>query len=361
MRVRGWLAVVLGLLIFGSACAAPASPTPTVPPQPAPAVDYREALAALDTYRVQATLRVYPDPDTGLENATLKVTVEAINRPTRARRTLIEGLKSMARPQDRYKTSDVLKFVEVGGDLYVSTGTTWLKTPAQNDPEQGILDPALLVPDPALFTLEARGETINGVRADRYRFHDAAALAYLSEEERAAITQVDGQMWLAQDGQYIVRYRATAEGTGFRFAFSPEPFPGKVEVAYDVLDANAPLTIQRPQEALGESPSEQEDTPIRLEGFDNVTFPTPADASVRFQTPLLAVFDTRLSVSEVARFYANALPALGWTLQTDGETRGGVRQVWARNGYELRLTIVPDRKASGLTHVTVGVNPPSPE
>ena len=357
--VRGFILRGLLLLVL-SACAFPApTPTPTPTPEPAPTIDYRSALDTLDTYRVQASLAVIPDPNTGLEPRRLDVEMEVLNRPQRARRTIIRGLKSMARPQDRYRTSDVLKFIEIGGDLYVSTGATWLKTPAQNDPQQGILDPALLIPDPNLFTLAGDIETVNGVPAIPYTFQSAATLAYLSNEERAAITRVEGTVWLAQEGKFIVRYRAVAEGTAFAFAFSPDPFPGRVEVTYDVRDVNAPLTIERPRDALGEAERVEEGEPILLDGFDNVPLPLPGDAEVVFQTRQLAIFTTRQSPEEVARFYANQLTALGWERQPVGQVSSrAVHQRWTRNGYELRLTIVSRGGEEPRTHVTIGINPP---
>lgn len=357
---RGRRLWVLLLLVGLVACAVPGpTPSPTVPPQPAPAVDYRAALAALKTYRAHAVLEIVPDQATGLTPRRLEVTVEAINAPQRARRTTIRGLKDMARPQDRYRIADTLKFIEVGGDLYVSTGTTWLKTPAQNDPEQGILDPGLLIPDPQLFTLVGTGEEVNGIAADQYRFSDGEALAYLAAEERAALTKVDGRVWIAQEGNYIVRYRVEAQGTAFRFAFSPDPFAGRIAVAYDVTNVNEPLRIEPPRETLG-APATEEERPVLLEGFGNTPLPLPAGTTVLMQSKLLAVFDVPQAPDAVARFYANQLPPLGWALerQTPEGTRP-IEQLWVKDGYELRLTIVASRQNENLTHVTVGVNPPA--
>lgn len=362
MATRKWIyslwLVVLAALV--AACAGLATtPTPAVAPQPAPDIDYRAALATLKTYRAHAVLEVFPAEATGLAPRRLEVTVEAVNSPHRARRTVIQGLKGMARPQDRYRTSDTLRFVEVGGALYMSTGTTWLKTPAQNDPEQGILNPSQLIPDPQLFTLEARGEAVNGVLADRYRFSDAAALAYLAEEERAAISRVDGKVWLAQEGNYVVRYRAEAEGQAFRFAFSPAPFPGRIAVAYDVTHINEPLRIEPPAEALGELPETEEQKPILLEGFGNTPFPVPDGTRVLMQSRLFAVLDVPLPATDAARFFADELAALGWTLQsTTEEDRSPVEHVWEKAGYTLHITVVADRNNPALSHVTVGVNPP---
>ncbi len=355
---RTVVAITLLFLALLGGCQPAPTPTATPVPRHAPEVDYRAALAALDTYRARASLDVYPAEGTGLKKAHLEVEVDAINRPERARRTTIRGLRSMARPEERQRTADVLKFVEVGGSLYVSTGTTWLKTPAQNDPEQGILDPALLIPDPTLFTLVATGVKVNDVVADQYTFSGANALAYLSQPEREAIVAVAGNVWLAQEGNFIVRYRATVHGDGFRFDFSPKPFMGKIEVAYDIYGPNEPLTIEPPKDALGEQPEQEPDKPIVLEGFGGTPFPLPPDASVAMSTRQLVVFDTTMTPEEVTQYYANALAEAGWK-KADEEERstGSRRETWQKETYQLVLTIVPGKTNNEPTHVTVGVNP----
>ncbi len=354
---------ILGLLVSTLLIACQPSPSPTPTPRPtpvvrhAPDVDYRAALAALDTYRARASLDVYPAESTGLKKAHLEIEVDAINRPERARRTTIRGLRSLTNPEERRRTADVLKFVEVGGSLYMSTGVTWLKTPAQNNPEQGFLDPALLIPDPTLFTQVATNVEVNGVRADHYTFSDPEALAYLAPDEREDVTAVKGNVWLAREGHFVVRYRATIHGNGFRFDFSPAPFPGRVEVAYDIYGPNEPLTITPPQDALGETPKQEPDKPIVLEGFGNAPLALPADASIVMSTPQLVVLNTALTPEEVARFYANAFAEAGWE-QVAAETKatGSIRERWQKQGYELHLTIVSGKEDTEQTHVTIGVN-----
>ncbi len=358
-RTYVWFLVAVLLLVGCSTPTPPAvTPSPTVNRTTAPDIDYRQALAALSTYKARASMDVYPAPETGLAKAHLEVEVDAVNAPERARRTVIRGLRSMAKPEDRRKTADVLKLISVGGDLYVSTGTTWLKTPAQNDPEQGILDPGKLVPNPNALTLVEDDVEVNGIRTRHYRFDTADALAYLGEEERAQVTSVQGDVWLASEGHYIVRYRASMDGKGFQFDFSPTPFPGRVEVAYDVYAPNEPLTIEAPRQALGNAPDKQEDKPVVLDGFDGKTFPLPADADVAMSTHQVVIFNTGFSVEEAARFFAQALDEMGWQQKEHVQTSNGtVKDVWTRGGYVLHLTIVPDKKMEGVTHVTVGVNP----
>ncbi len=354
LRIMLW-AGGLGLL---SACAATrVTPTPTVEPRPAPQVDYRAALAALHTYRAQGHIDVYPDPSTGLEKAHLEVNVDATNHPRQSRRTTIRGLRSMARPEERTRTSDVVKMIQVGGDLYVSTGHSWLKTPAQNNPEQGFMDPGTLMSQPEAFTLAEENVTVNGIPTDRYHFTSPDVLSFMSPEERAGITSVSGDVWLARDGHYVVRYHAVIEGRSFRFDFSPKPFPGRVEIVYNVYDVNKPLTIERPPEALGEHSQASKDTPVVLHGFDGKEFPLPVDAVVVMATHQLVVFDTPLSPNEVEHFYANILSENGWT-QEKADTQGNVHHwLWTKDKYELRITVTAGKSPNAPTHVVVGVNP----
>ncbi|NPA90851.1 MAG: hypothetical protein GXO55_05315 [Chloroflexi bacterium] len=349
--------IVGGVFLAFSLLAGCGTPTPVATPTPVSLTDPKEALAALRSYQVRAAIDVHPRPETGLDKAHMEVEVDAVNAPQRARRTTIRGLRSMAKPSERRKTADVLKLIQVNGDLYISTGTTWLKTPAQNDPEQGFLDPSKLVPDPSLLHLKETDVVVNQVHTDHYTFSDPKALAYMGPEEQDAVTQVQGDVWVARDGGYIVRYRAHVEGQGFRFDFSPQPFAGSVDVTYDVYGANEPLQIERPNMALGEQPQDKEEKPLVLDGFDNKPFPLPEDAKVVLGTHQVAIFDTRLTPEEVAHFYAQALEEYGWTPVEDGaNASGGQQKLWQKGTYQLRLHIIPGKKPDEPTHVTVGVS-----
>jgi hypothetical protein len=138
---------------------------------------------------------------------------------------------------------------------------------------------------------EAGTETVNQIETNHYTFDQHA----LGQEE---ITQSTGELWVASDGEYIVKYVLTSIGNADFFG---EGVEGTLSFDYELSDINLPIEIILP-----------EDCPPGL-----VNTPMLQDASNVENFPGLQTYDSSASIADAAAFYEAQLPPLGWTAQGD--------------------------------------------
>jgi len=135
---------------------------------------------------------------------------------------------------------------------------------------------------------EAGSETVNDVAADHYTFDERA----FGQE---GLAQSTGEMWVASEGGYIVRYLLTTVGTADYFG---EGLEGTLTWDYELTEVNTPLAIELPA-----------DCPAGM-----VDAPRLPDASSVLNVPSVLAYDTSSSPAEAVAFYQEEIPGLGWTL-----------------------------------------------
>jgi hypothetical protein len=134
---------------------------------------------------------------------------------------------------------------------------------------------------------EAGSETINGVTANHYTFDQRA----LGEQD---LSESSGELWVASQGNYIVKYLLTRKGKADYFG---EGIEGTLTLDYQLTDPAQPVTIQLP-----------EDCPPGM-----VDAPLLPDASNVEKLPGALSYNTSTGIAEVAAFYQQEIPSLGWT------------------------------------------------
>ncbi len=137
----------------------------------------------------------------------------------------------------------------------------------------------------------AGSEAINGSSSDHYTFDEHA----LGQAGRATAT---GEMWVASDGGYIVKYLLKTKGDANYFG---EGIAGTLSWDYELTDIGQPVTIALP-----------DDCPP---GMLNV--PQLPDASNVTNVPGLLTYQTATSLADVAAFYQAQITLLGWTPGSD--------------------------------------------
>jgi hypothetical protein len=137
----------------------------------------------------------------------------------------------------------------------------------------------------------AGSEAINGASSDHYTFDEHA----LGQAGRATAT---GEMWVASDGGYIVKYLLTTKGDANYFG---EGIEGTLSWDYELTDIGQPVTITLP-----------DDCPP---GMLNV--PQLPDASSVTNVPGLLTYQTATSLADIAAFYQAQITSLGWTPGND--------------------------------------------
>lgn len=135
---------------------------------------------------------------------------------------------------------------------------------------------------------EAGSETVNEIAASHYTF-DQRALG------QDGLTESTGEMWVASDGGYIIKYLLTTKGDATYFG---EGIEGALTWDYELTDVNQPVAFVLPDNC----PAGMVDAPLL------------PDAANILNMPSILAYDTSTSLTEAAAFYQEQIPNLGWTL-----------------------------------------------
>lgn len=135
---------------------------------------------------------------------------------------------------------------------------------------------------------EAGQETINGIETNHYTF-DERALG------QAGLNESSGELWVASQGGYLVRYHLKTEGDENYFG---EGMAGTVSWDYELSEVNQVAAIQLPENC----PAGMVDAPLL------------PDAAVITNMPGLLQYETAVSVANAFAFYKQELPKRGWVV-----------------------------------------------
>jgi hypothetical protein len=149
------------------------------------------------------------------------------------------------------------------------------------------LVPARLLP-PLFAAHESGPEEINGVQARRYTF-DTVSLGY------PANTKVEGQIWLAEGGGYVVKYTMRIQDEGDLLG---KGTTGEQVFEYELTQINAVVDPPLP-----------EGCPAVL-----TDFPSLPDARDIQRLPGTLAYITSSDAAHIQSFYEQQLQAQGWTL-----------------------------------------------
>lgn len=126
-------------------------------------------------------------------------------------------------------------------------------------------------------------ETVNGIATDHYTFDERAQGA-------SGIATSDGDLWVAADGGYVVRYTLTTTGGPSHFGAGID---GTWTWGYQLEDVDTPLAVELPE---GCPP-----------GILDV--PLPPDVAQVVSLPGVTFYSTSESVADVLAFYQEQVPA----------------------------------------------------
>ena len=192
----------------------------------------------------------------------------------------------------------------------------------ENDCDASVIDQGISLAgwmEPAGFLTsvmgadEAGSETVNDIAANHYTF-DQRALGALD------IVQSTGEMWVASEGGYIVKYSVTTKGDAKYFG---EGIEGTVTYDYELTEVNKPIIIELP----GDCPAGMVNAP-RLPDATNVV-----------NMPSVLMYDTASSPADAAAFYQEQIPTLGWTL-TEEPTIGDTTAILIFTQADQTLTVI---------------------
>ena len=177
----------------------------------------------------------------------------------------------------------------------------------------------------------AGGDVVNGVEADGYTF-DQRALGLPGE------IKATGQIWVATEGGFIVRYLVTTSAGAEYFGDGIE---GTISWDYQLTDVGKPVAVDLPP-----------DCPAGLVGA-----PQLPDATNVVDLPGSLGYDTAASVAKVVAFYQGKSSGLGWVAVGDPQMSDTVAALEFRSG-DRTVTVLA---SAGDTGTTVQILVGSPE
>lgn len=228
-------------------------------------------------------------------------------------------------------------------DFYQVGGTTYIYAPdGQNGQqciggmgsEEGGVDlgntfkPSDIIGGLEEAKLVGKGETVNGVKADRYSF-DQSAVTF------GAFASAQGDAWIAQDGGFIVKYVGTA--TGKNTALSSNVANGTFTWEYNLQDANLLEAIELPKACESAKPADD--------------IPMPPNATDKSGFGRMLTFNTPDSPADVAAFYQQELVAQGWI--AGDQNAMGDTQLLSFTKEQRKLAITVTREDSGGSTVLI--------
>jgi hypothetical protein len=174
----------------------------------------------------------------------------------------------------------------------------------------------------------AGSQTVNGLAADHYTF-DERVFGQLG------LAQSTGEMWVASNGGYIVKYLVTTKGNADYFG---EGIEGTLTWDYELTDVNKPVTIKLPA-----------DCPAGI-----VNAPQLPAASNVLNMPSVLTYDTASSLADAAAFYQKQIPGLGWKLLGNPTITDTTALLSFTQGNQNMTVIITTDAGSTKVHIVLG-------
>jgi hypothetical protein len=264
---------------------APGTPTPVIEehlpfgPGPFDLPDPMAGLSDLSSYTATLTL-AFDGTNAGQPSTWSKTYVMLGTKDPAAHLLSIEKTGDLS-------DLDAVFMAEMDGADYerIGDGSCLANAVAEGGSLTSQMEPAGFLP--GVIGADAAGsETVNDVAADHYTF-DERAMGELG------LAQSRGEVWVASEGGYVVKYLLATTGNADYFG---EEIEGTLTWAYELTGVNQPLTPVLPP-----------DCPAGM-----VDAPRLPDALIVLNMPSVLSYKTSSSPAEAAAFYQQQLPAAGW-------------------------------------------------
>lgn len=162
-------------------------------------------------------------------------------------------------------------------------------------------------------------EMVNGIKSDHYQINSVS----LSD---SIVTKDPADIWVAQDGGYVVRFTGKGEGVTTSLNMGAT-VTGEITWQYELTDINQISVIEIPQICLDASLNPQQDLPI----LDN-----PVDLNVLDQ---IITYKSTESSEQAANFYKEKMSNLGYDLTSDLSYSGLYNFIFIKDGKNVNISI----------------------
>jgi hypothetical protein len=303
---------------------------PTATPESIELANVTAGLGELDSYKASFTMTFEGEENGQPRTGTMSFTEEFVKEPP-AKRTVITGFGALFGGGTGTPTPDqssgAIESIEVGGKQYSRLGEICTQVTAESGPQANtMLDPNSIIGG-VRGAQRVGNETINGVPTVHYKI-DVTGL------ETMGYLNGDGDVWVAEPGNFVVKY--VFQATGKDTFFGSTSGEGTIKWDYEVTDVNQPINIQPPADCSGAS----EDIPMMADAQDQAAF----GGTSTYSTPS--------QFEDVVAFYEEEMKANGWTEAEGGMSAEGVSmKSYTKDGRTVQIMITSD--SGGKTSVMI--------
>lgn len=258
--------------------------------------DEATALKSLRSYKTTWSFEWSGKREDGTEQTVKWLSSEAYTSEPQATYTKFESTDSTDPAQ-----GGAMEFYQIGSKSYMVTQSDGKPSCMAFSSEDSAPSPSLL--DRNSFGSINSGklvsvETINGVQAKHYKYDEkATGVQYF--------TKLTGDVWIAEDGGYVVKDVAEWEGHLFgMLAGGSTSDVGKGSWKQEVTAINQSFQITPP------------------EGCENAaeSLPMMADATEGASFGAMTTYKSASKMADVVKFYQTEMPKAGWAVEGDPQT-----------------------------------------
>lgn len=301
------------------------------------------SLDELTSYRYDMVMDITAADDTGEEvTQSVQMILAVSTDPPATSMSMIaegqEGLEGMESMGD-------IEFVQIGDTSYIVMGEMGcMALPADEDTGMSTdeltagFTPEALLEDLENVTLVGE-ETIDGIETLHYTYDEMSMM----EEEMTGIENMEGHIYLAKDGGYLVRSIIDVVGNSkYMEGMAAEGVQsGVTHIEMNLKDVNENVEIVIPAACEGQGAAADSDWPMM------------DDASEVMSMAGMAAYTTEAPAAEAIDFYNTAMSDMGYALDEAGSMimEGvGLLVYTSADGAGVTITISED---DGITSVTI--------
>jgi hypothetical protein len=288
--------------------------------------DVTEGLNSLNSYESTFTMS-FKGTEAGQPKEWTWATAEAFVKNPPAKRSTMSGMGTDATGQD-----STIETIEVGGKTYSRFGTMCASSASDQAPTANTgFTPSSVIGD--IKTAQLLGtDNINGVPAQHYAV-DIKNLTALG-----AYTNGKSEVWIAQPGNFVVKYSFEATGKDAFFS-SGSDTEGTMQWTYELKSVNQPIVIEPPKDCGG-APDD---------------IPTMADATDQSAFGTMSTYSSPSAFDDVVNFYNKEMVAKGWTAKEGGMSTDGFAQLMFTKDKRSASVMITADKDKNITSVVVTV------
>jgi hypothetical protein len=161
-------------------------------------------------------------------------------------------------------------------------------------------------------------DTVNGIKTKHYTWKEGGLTGL-------GFTSAKGEVWVAEDGNYTVKYTAEATGKGALFGTSENE--GTLTVEYNLTDVNGSFTIERPADCAAPA----------------TDIPLMADAQEKAIMGEMISYSSPSAFADVVAFYKAEMPNNGWQPSGEPTEMEGLAQLdFTKDTRKAQVTITYD-------------------